>query len=123
MQRLLKVNYAFIPLLDVLFKLFQQLFELTHRHLLVDLRLILNLFGPLTESERGYGLSLVEARGTARDDETCLRVATEGLLQHARELAVTVGDVRGLAVGERVDHQPQRCQTLVDVLGLVQRLP
>jgi hypothetical protein len=47
-------------------------------------------------------------------------VASEGVLQQARQLGVTVGHVRALGVDERLDHVAQRSQRQVDVVGLLQ---
>jgi hypothetical protein len=47
-------------------------------------------------------------------------VASEGVLQQARQLGVTVRHVRTLGVDQRLDHVAQRGQRQVDVIGLLQ---
>ena len=71
---------AFFPFFEGLFHLFEERLVLRDGHLLVDLRLILDLLGTLTETEGGDSLCLVKDRRAASDDEAGLGVTSQGFL-------------------------------------------
>jgi len=52
-------------------------------------------------------------------EEHGVGIAAQGILEEARELGVTVRHVRGVALGQRHDHDAQRAQRLVDDHGLL----
>ena len=107
---------------DLLFGHLKHVFELLNRELLVDLSLVLDLLGSLTELESRDCLLLIEDTGTTSDDQTRLGVTSEGLLQDTGKFGVPIGNMGGLTIGEGVDDQTEGCETLVDVLGLGQCL-
>lgn len=53
---------------------------------------------PFTEVQRAFSFALVEWGGRAADDDGGPRVSSERLLEDTRELRVSVGDVRLVAV-------------------------
>mmetsp|Transcript_57268 Transcript_57268/g.150720 ORF Transcript_57268/g.150720 Transcript_57268/m.150720 type:complete len:365 (+) Transcript_57268:1004-2098(+) len=108
--------------LELVVPLVEEKLQLLGGALEVDLHDVLDHLGALAEAQRADRLLLVEVGGRARDDERRLRVASQGLLQHAGELGVAVGHVRVLLVRQRVDDVAQGGQGPVDVLGLVEAL-
>ena len=121
-EGLLEVDDAFFPFFEGLLHLFEERLILRDGHLLVDLRLILDLLGSLTETEGGDSLCLVEDRGAASDDEAGLRVTSQRFLQDAGELRISIGDMTRLAIGQGVNDQSKGGERLVNALGLLEYL-
>lgn len=81
----------------------------------VDARLVLDGFGAGSVPEGGKRLVVVEIGGGNGGDHHGLGVAAEGVLEHARQLGVAVGDVVGFAVHQGADHVSQGLEYVSEI--------
>ena len=85
-----------VPLGDLGFRLPQEQGELSHGHLFVDTRLVLDLLGSVAESQSGNGLVAVPRAHRAADDEGGAGVSSKRVLQQARQFRVAIWNVHFL---------------------------
>ncbi|KAG5458901.1 MAG: hypothetical protein BJ554DRAFT_791, partial [Olpidium bornovanus] len=90
--------------------------------ILVDLRLVLDIFRPVRVPQCAQGLVVVVTRRAQRGDHERFRVAAERVLEQPSQLRVAVGNVRALPVNERRYDVPEGRQAEVNLRRLFQPL-
>ena len=76
----------------------------------------------MAEATSGKGFLVVVGVRRTRDDQTRLRVASQGLAQHARQFRLTIRDVVRLLVSQRFYDFAKGSERLIDAFGFIQSL-